>query len=174
MTVYQPGEDSFLLQEYLEGLELEGKKCLEIGTGSGILAVTMAAKGADVAAVDINPEAVEAVKERAAEAGLDVDAFQSDLFDEVDGRFDLVVFNPPYLPGEKGVGDEEIWRGGEKGTELTRNFLDAVDNYLEDNGFAIVVISLHADKDELVEEYGLEVLDERKVWFETLFLARYK
>jgi len=37
------------------------------------------------------------------------------FFENVEGDFDIILFNPPYLPGEKGVGDEEIWYGGEKG-----------------------------------------------------------
>ncbi|MFB6292223.1 MAG: 50S ribosomal protein L11 methyltransferase, partial [Candidatus Nanohaloarchaea archaeon] len=71
MTVYQPAEDTFLLKEHVEKLELEGEKVLEIGTGSGIIAVTAAEKGAKVVATDVNPDALEAAEKLAAEEGVE-------------------------------------------------------------------------------------------------------
>ncbi|MFB6215987.1 MAG: hypothetical protein ABEJ72_03330, partial [Candidatus Aenigmatarchaeota archaeon] len=70
--------------------------------------------------------------------------------------------------------DEEIWRGGERGVEVTREFLEQVDDYLEEDGFALVILSSHADMEALVGDYSLEIVEEKKVWFENLFLARYK
>ncbi|MFB6215986.1 MAG: methyltransferase, partial [Candidatus Aenigmatarchaeota archaeon] len=85
-------------------LDVEGRKCLDIGTGSGILAVTMAKKGAEVVAADINPEALEAARDRADQEDTDIKLVESDLFENIEEEFDLIVFNPPYLPGEEGVG----------------------------------------------------------------------
>jgi release factor glutamine methyltransferase len=174
MTVYEPAEDSFLLRDYISELELEGKKVLDMGTGSGVIALEMAEKGAEVTAVDKNPEAVKTVDRKAAEKEIEIEARESDLFENVEEKFDLIAFNPPYLPGEKGVGDEEIWRGGEKGTELTEKFLENIDSYLTEEGYAVVILSSRADHERITEKYGLEILRTEKLWFETLFLARYK
>jgi release factor glutamine methyltransferase len=174
MTVYEPAEDSFLLKNYISELELDGKKVLDMGTGSGVIALEMAEKGAEVTAVDKNPEAVKKVDRKAGEKKLEIEARESDLFENVEEKFDLIAFNPPYLPGEKGVGDEEIWRGGEEGTELTERFLENIDPYLTEEGYAVVILSSRADHERITEKYGLEILRTEKLWFETLFLARYK
>jgi release factor glutamine methyltransferase len=174
MTVYEPAEDSFLLRDYISELELEGKKVLDMGTGSGFIALEMAEKGAEVTAVDKNLEAVKTVDRKAAEKEIEIEARESDLFENVEQKFDLIAFNPPYLPGEKGVGDEEIWRGGEKGTELTERFLENIDSYLTEEGYAVVILSSRADHERITEKYELEILRTEKLWFETLFLARYK
>ncbi|MFO7831805.1 MAG: HemK2/MTQ2 family protein methyltransferase [Desulfuromonadaceae bacterium] len=122
MTVYSPAEDSYLLASALPE-DLQGLKCLEIGTGSGFIAEKMLEKGAEkVTAVDINPEAVKQASQRLKDFE-NAEVFQSDMFQEIENSFDLIVFNPPYLPGEASeVGDEEIWSGGEKGTEVTGKF----------------------------------------------------
>ncbi len=176
MTVYSPGEDSFLLENFLEDLELEGKKVLDMGTGSGIQAIKAAEKGADVTAADINPEALEEARENASEKNVEerIDFVESDLFENIEGKFDLIVFNPPYLPGEEGVGDEEIWRGGEKGIEVTERFLSRVEGYLGEEGECLVILSSLAEYNELVERNGLELVEEEKLWFENLYIARFK
>lgn len=174
MTVYNPGEDSFLLKNYISELDLEGKKVLDMGTGSGILALEMAEKGAEVTAADINPEAVENVSGKAKKEGLEIKVKKSDLFENIEEKFDLILFNPPYLPGEKGVGDEEIWHGGEKGIELTERFLDEIDKYLTEDGYALMVLSSRADYMSAVEEYNSEIVESKELWFETLYIARYK
>ncbi len=171
MTVYSPREDSYLLKSYIEEKDLEGKKLLDMGTGSGIQAVTAAEKGADVSAVDINPEAVETVRRKASEQDLDIEVRESDLFENVDKKFDIIVFNPPYLPGKEGIGDEEIWRGGNTGLEVTEKFLEKVDQYLEQKGEAVFILSSETDWSYLKQDYGLEIIESRKLWFETVYLA---
>lgn len=174
MTVYEPAEDSFLLRDFVSELDLEGEKALDMGTGSGVIAVEMANQGADVTAADINPEALEVTRERAEEAGVDIDFVESDLFEDIEQEFDVITFNPPYLPGEEGVGDEEIWLGGEEGTEVVSEFLEKVDNYLRPGGEAYVILSSRSDYEELANEYDLEIVDTEKLWFEELFVAKHK
>ncbi|MFB6207973.1 MAG: HemK2/MTQ2 family protein methyltransferase [Candidatus Nanohaloarchaea archaeon] len=171
---YPPREDTALVLEKLEELELEGKKFLEIGTGNGAIAVKAAELGAKVTAADIDPKAVEDAENRAEEAGVEIEFIESDLFENVEEEYDVIVFNPPYLPGEKGIGEEETWRGGEKGTEVTENFLDDVRDYLGDEGFFMVVASSLADSEPLLDEHGLEVVGSKKLWFEELYLLKGK
>jgi release factor glutamine methyltransferase len=73
-------------------------RVLDMGTGSGVNAVLAASRGATVVAVDINPHAVEAARRNAEANGVAdrVDVGISDVFTTVDGRFDLIVFDPPF------------------------------------------------------------------------------
>ncbi|MGI5170643.1 methyltransferase [Spirillospora sp. CA-253888] len=75
-----------------------GDRVLDMGTGSGVNAILAASRGADVVAVDLNPVAVGAAR-RNAERNRVADRVQvrhSDVFSHVDGRFDLIVFDPPF------------------------------------------------------------------------------
>lgn len=170
--MYQPGEDSFLLLEWLKKQELKEEKLLDMGTGTGILALEAAERGATVTAADIDPEAVETVKDAAEEQGLEVETVETDLFEKIESRFDLIVFNPPYLPGKEIDEEDRTWRGGEEGIELTERFLREAENYLEKNGRIVFVASSRADLNRLREEFELETVDSTELWFETLYLLK--
>ncbi|OAP22621.1 MULTISPECIES: HemK2/MTQ2 family protein methyltransferase [Amycolatopsis] len=75
-----------------------GDRVLEMGAGCGVNALIAATKASEVLAVDINPAAVENAKDNALRNGLDdrVEVRRSDIFSDVDGVFDLIVFNPPF------------------------------------------------------------------------------
>ncbi len=101
-AVYEPAEDTFLLISALEKLNLKNNAALEVGTGSGIIALILARRAKTVLAADINPEAVECAKENAKRNKItNIEFRESDLFENIRGRFDLIVFNPPYLPEER-------------------------------------------------------------------------
>jgi release factor glutamine methyltransferase len=76
----------------------EGDRMLDMGTGSGINAILAASKAADVVAVDINPVALEAARDNAARNGVAdrIAVRHSDVFRNVEGEFDLIVFDPPF------------------------------------------------------------------------------
>lgn len=91
----------------LKALELiRGVGCpdvLDVGTGTGVLAVTIALERPDarVAGVDISPEALELARENAQALGAQVELCTGDLYAPVAGRaFDLIVSNPPYLSAD--------------------------------------------------------------------------
>lgn len=168
--IYEPREDSYLFKEYIEGLNLEGRKCLDIGTGSGILARVMIESGAKkVIAADINPEASMEVPEKA-------NFVESDLFENVERDFDLIVFNPPYLPEDQdeGLEGKEAWKGGEKGTEVTERFLEQAFEHLNKGGVIVTMLSSLAEFDHLEEKYDFEVVEELNLSFELLYLIELK
>lgn len=174
MTVYPVREDTLLVKENIEELDLEGKEFLEIGIGNGEISLAAADGGASVTGVDINPEAVKHTKERLEEAGNNADIFESDLFKSAEGKFDFIVFNPPYLSGPDGIGDEEMWRGGKTGLEVAERFLKSAGKYLSEDGFAWIILSSRTDYMELVESFDLELVDSEELWFETLFLYSFE
>jgi len=129
--VYGPREDSLLLEQavkqYAEG------RVLDIGTGSGIQARAAIALGLETLACDIDPEAVAAAKA----AG--VNAIQSDLFENISGAFDTIVFNPPYLPDAEPR--DIALDGGPTGMELLTRFLTEAKHYLSPGGQILFVQS---------------------------------
>jgi methylase of polypeptide subunit release factors len=98
--VYAPvrGEYVGLVAEAARRRPLAGKRALDVGTGTGVLAFVLARAGARVVATDVEPAAVACARENAGRLGLAdrVEIVQADLF--VDGAFDVVVSNPPWLP----------------------------------------------------------------------------
>ncbi|MGC9310819.1 MAG: methyltransferase, partial [Candidatus Aenigmatarchaeota archaeon] len=114
------------------------------------------------------PKAIEEAKKAAGEEKLkNIEFIESDLFEKVSGKFDLIFINPPYLPGR----GEACLCGGKRGQEVTERFLKEAANYLEPGGKALVLLSSFNDVDGLKKKYGLKILGEKKMWFETLFCA---
>ena len=141
-SAYRPREDSYLLQKYVE--QYVSGKVLDMGTGYGIQALTAALKSevTKVVAVDINPSSLNYAKKRAIEVGISNKIYfiLSDLFEQVEGKFDWVLFNAPYLPSEGHI-DEVSWVGGRTGGEIIRRFLSDVINYLSPSGKILLVFS---------------------------------
>ncbi len=171
MEIYEPAEDSYLLQKYVK--KYAKGRVLDVGTGSGIQAITAAksSKVREVLAVDINSQALEQLKNKSVPK---IRTLQSDLFANVSGHFDLIIFNPPYLPQDKGIADEAIY-GGKKGWEISERFLEKVADHLSRDGFALFLFSSLTDKkkiDQIIEHNLLvfETLGQEKHSFETLYV----
>ena len=149
-SVYYPREDSELMAKTLEKVDLRRKSALEIGCGSGFLSILMAKKGAAVTAVDINEEAVDTTKKNAAANEAEVIAAKSDLFSNVSNKFNLIIFNPPYLPVEEGETDW-TYAGGKNGRDVIERFVAKVKNYLKPNGTVLLLISSLTGEKEVIE-----------------------
>lgn len=102
-------ETETLVDLALERLR-EGDEALDLGTGSGAIAVTLACErpGAKVCAVDVSPESLALARANAARHGATVEFLEGDWYGPVAGRrFDLVVANPPYV----GAADHHLAEG---------------------------------------------------------------
>jgi release factor glutamine methyltransferase len=145
--VYGPAEDSELLLDAAREAVEGSHRVLEVGTGSGYVAVELAAAtGARVTASDLNPHACRAARERAGEAGVALPVVRGDLTDPFrDGAFDRVLFNPPYLPrdpdAERDDPMEYALTGGEDGRAVIEPFLDDVGRVLAPGGRVLLVVS---------------------------------
>ncbi len=83
---------------FLQNIDFQEKTVLDVGTGSGMLALFAAQRGGLVTALDINPLAVETARRNAASNQLEVEILESDLFKNVPKQhFDIVLINPPYF-----------------------------------------------------------------------------
>ena len=165
--VYEPAEDSYLL---IKALEIKGNEnVLDMGTGCGIIALHLAKKGCRVVAVDINEKAIENAKKNAKANGLKIDFRKSNLFEAINEKFDIIVFNPPYLPTK---GEDLAWDGGKDGIEVVRKFLKKAKKYLEKNGSIYIILSslsnIKALKEEF-KEYEFEEIAKESFFFERLY-----
>ncbi len=172
--VYKPGDDSYLLQRYVE--KLVSGRVLDIGTGSGIQAISAAQKDtvSRVLAVDVNPAALIEAEKRAIFSGVQdkVGFLLSDLFESVEGVFDWILFNTPYLPSE-GAADEASWTGGETGGEIIRRFLEDAPDYLVEGGAILMIYSsLSGLSDSDFAGYRYELLEEMGLFFEKIYCVR--
>ncbi len=173
--VYEPAEDSFALAGQIPALARGD--VLDIGTGTGLLALVAKSEDSNVTGVDVSEVAVENAKFNASQNGLDCKFLASDLFNEVDGDFDLIIFNPPYLPtseGEVVKGSlDKAWNGGGSGREVIDRFLDNFQFFLRPEGAVLTLASsLSGVEQTLVKlkKHGFEpkVVEEVKMFHETL------
>jgi len=156
--VYPPSGDTYLLREAALDEVRPDDTVLEVGTGSGVVAEALTDEAERVVASDVNPAAVEEARSRG------VEAVRADLLDGFAGEFDLVVFNPPYLPDEDETPDDSIataLEGGRRGTELAGRFLGDVRRVLSQEGTVLLLASTAS---------GVEAFEERDE-FETARVA---
>lgn len=113
---------------------------LDMGTGSGVCAVFAARHARRVVAVDINAAAVRCASVNALLNRLEhkIDTRQGDLFEAVAAeRFDLVLFNPPFLLGEPRTDRERAWRSN----GVAERFAAGLDRHLKPGGAALLLLS---------------------------------
>jgi len=137
--LYAPSDDSLLMIEAFARLPLGGSRVLDMGTGSGILGLYCAMHGAEVTASDIDEATVGQVSRAAEALGVKIDLRLSDLFSNIPDRFDLILFNPPYLPSV-GANDRSV-DGGPGGTVLVDRFLDQLPKHLGRRAEALLLLS---------------------------------
>lgn len=168
MDIYEPREDSYLLQRYVD--ELAFGSVLDMGTGSGILA--LAADADEVVAADINRDALEKLRRE----HTDIITVHSDLFTNIESSFDVIVFNPPYLPQDEGVEDPALY-GGEEGHEVLERFLRGAKDHLKPEGFVLFVCSSLTGFDNVEDVlcdvgYVWERLGSERLHFEKLVVYK--
>ena len=134
--VYIPSDDTFLLAENLD--IKEGQSVLEIGTGSGLVSMYASRLTDDITATDINYNALELAEKNFEMNNIDKIKLEfGDLFEPVkDKKFDVILFNTPYLPTEEeDIIDSDLnyaFDGGSDGRKIIDRFLNEVKNHLND------------------------------------------
>ena len=156
-NVYVPAEDSYLLAD---NLEIEANQSvLEIGTGSGIVAMYASRLAKSVTATDINFDACELASKNFEANGIEnVEILFGNMFEPVQNRkFDVILFNTPYLPTEEGdVIDDTInyaFDGGLNGRKVIDLFLDEVPNHLNDGGIVQMIQSSLSGNEETLQKF---------------------
>ncbi len=169
-SIYSAEEDSFLLSRAIEDeiSKLKNKEILflEIGVGSGIQLQTAFQNGIkkqNIFGVDLNPDAVKLCK------SLGFNCKKSDLFSTVKGKYDLIVFNPPYLPedGDEPLDSRIATTGGKNGSEIINKFLVQSKKHLNKNGF-ILLLTSSLTKGIKWNNFKKKKVSSRKIFFEEL------
>jgi len=180
-NVYLPSDDTYLL---LDNLIVEKDDfVLDLGTGCGILGIIASEKADKVVITDISPVAMKCAKLNVSYNDLSdkVDVRLGDLFDPIKKheKFDLILFNPPYIPVEKEEKKldwlEKAWDGGKNGREITDKFLEEFNYYLKKRGRVQMIQSSISDYKKTIsslEKKGFKVIiqAEEKFQFEKLVL----
>lgn len=141
-AVYEPAEDSFLLADSAISHLRDGMFILEIGTGTGFVSAVLKANfNVGIVATDINPHAARCARSNG------IEVIRTDMFGGLRSGpiFDLIIFNPPYLP----TSDEEkvpgwlnyAFDGGMDGRAAVERFLDEAGEYLALNGMILLLVS---------------------------------
>jgi release factor glutamine methyltransferase len=123
--VFHPGVffSTPIFAAFLKNKDLSGKKTLDIGTGSGALALFAAQKGAEATALDISPVAVQTAQKNALANGLSIRFAVSDLLEGLPPEpFDVVLVNPPYYFKNPRDLKGHAFFAGENGTYFVRLF----------------------------------------------------
>lgn len=161
-------ETELLIDEILK-LDLKDKKILDIGTGSGAIAITISLETKqEVYALDISSEALEVARKNSKLFKSKVNFMKSDLFNDIskDLKFDIIVSNPPYLTEKEYENVDSLLYhepkialvGGQKGYEIYEIIIKEAKNKLNENGMLFFEIGYQqADILKiLLEENGYE------------------
>jgi release factor glutamine methyltransferase len=182
-SVFHPGHfiTSRMFASYLRSQDFRGKRVVEVGTGSGILAISAALAGASrVLALDINPNAVRAARMNANANGVGAqsEARVSDLFSALaaDETFDVVISSPPSFAGEPADMADRAWFAGPGYAHLGGLFR-AARAHLNANGEMLLLLSSDTNI-AMLKAWALEAgfswqqVAEKSIWVESFVIFR--
>ncbi len=184
--VYIPSDDSLLLAEYILRENRKFNMALDVGCGCGFLTLLLANKANYVLAVDLNPMAVANTKVNAHLHGLldRVDVLCADLLYAIrSGKFfDLIVFNPPYVPENEldmliPFWERISWCGGHDGRQVIDRFLSVISEYVRAGSMVLMVQSDISNFYVTVNKlkalgFKVEIINRKKFFFEELCVVR--
>ncbi|NVM46070.1 MAG: methyltransferase [Candidatus Lokiarchaeota archaeon] len=207
--VYAPSDDTYLIidyftecinENYFDGLDIKNiKKILDMGTGTGIIALFLREVtkrvinfSPQIFASDILENAIKCAKLNESSNNLEknITFIQSDLFKSFPANlkdsFNVIIFNPPYLPSlrynnhvqvKKGI--DNSWNGGEKGFEIFVEFISQAKSFLDSsqNFYIYYISSSVANFQNIIEQiencgFKNTILKKKHVFFEDIILNR--
>lgn len=170
--IYLPAEDSYFLSELLrKEIKISKKdKILDMGAGTGIQSEALICLGANpknITLVDINKKAIKYLKDKFLKSKI----IHSNLFSKIKGRFDLIVFNPPYLPEDKREPKSSriSTTGGKDGSEIINKFLKQSKKHLKKDG-KIILLTSNLTKGIDFFDYPVKLLGRKKIFYEELLV----
>ncbi len=159
-------------------LDLHPDRALDVGTGCGLIAINLSRAGCPfVVGTDVSLHAIQCARANARTLAPRVRFVLTDLFSGLRGSFDLVTFNPPYLPVEGGGIEHTSWAGGKQGRNLIDPFIRGVSRHLSMHGSALLVQSslnlLDLSRAIAAEAgLGMAVVAQESFFFEKLYVVR--
>ena len=149
--------------EYVKVSNKNNLKILDLCTGSGIIAITLKKELeqvlVDVVASDISAEAIEVAKENAQSHDATIKFLKSDIFNNIDDKFDIIVSNPPYIDRKDEVTMQDnvlkydphlALFAEEEGMYFYRKIIEQANDYLNENGVIFFEIG-YDQKDKIIK-----------------------
>ena len=149
--------------EYVKASNKNKFKILDLCTGSGIIAITLKKEldqvSVDVIASDISEEAIEVAKENAQSHNATIKFIKSDIFNDIDDKFDIIVSNPPYIDRKDEVRMQDnvlkydphlALFAEEEGMYFYRKIIEQANDYLNENGVMFFEIGYN-QKDKIIK-----------------------
>ncbi|HKR04399.1 MAG TPA: methyltransferase [Bacteroidia bacterium] len=149
--VFHPGLffSTRILLGYLQQFDLIGKTFLELGAGSGLIAIYAAKKRARVTASDISGLSVKNVKLNSDKNNVSIQIIHSNLFEKIpQTKFDFILLNPPYYKKQPNTESEFAWYCGEH-SEYFQKLFNELSKHIHLESKVIMVLSDECDRDEI-------------------------
>lgn len=190
--VYLPSDDTDLMIEVLDAEIIKSNKtfdsAIELGSGNGFLSLEIYDNVKEIISTDINPIVIDYLLNVKEQYNLEKQKITySNLFDSIDEKkkFDLIIFNPPYVPSEEILSedDDEIngydlaVNGGERGREIIDLFIEQLPKHLKETGICYFLVSSLNDVSEIIKNFleiklTAKIIDSKKLFFEELFVLK--
>ena len=173
--VLVPRQDTEILIEEVEKILRPGMRVLDMCTGSGCIAISLKTRHQEIecTAVDISKEALEVAEKNAEALHTEIEFLSSDMFENVEGRYDVIVSNPPYIPTKVIETLEEEVKlhdpfgaldGKEDGLFFYRILADKSIDYLNETGYLCMEIGHDQSEDveKMLKDNGFEQVSTKK------------
>ena len=179
-SVYEPSDDTFLLADSIIENKSIFANCsvLEIGCGAGLLSIIASGYCRHVTAIDINKKAVDLSAENMRLNNIsNMVVLRSNLFEDIDRKFNIMIFNTPYLPqSDEETIDSPInlaWDGGKDGRKVIDRFLKEAKSHLNSNGRLIFLESSLSSYNRSLDylekhDFTANIISRKKLSFEEL------
>lgn len=174
-NVLVPRQDTEILVEQAERVLRPGMKVLDMCTGSGCIAVSLKVRNKElsIAAADISAEALDVARQNAQNLEAKITFVHSDMFSNIEGTFDMIISNPPYIPTEEieRLADEVKLHdpygaldGREDGLHFYRILAGESPKYLKQGGYLYMEIGYDQSRDVemLLKEAGFTKIRTQK------------
>ncbi len=148
-----------------------------MGTGSGIQGIAAARKGCDVTFADIDRNAVKCARLNAEISKVRGKFVVTDLFDKISGKFNTIIFNPPYVtsdPLHKMNKVNFALDGGFEGREVIDRFLESYKEYLLPRHMVLMVESSQNNYMKDVERLDAKIVGKVHMFFEDIVVLEFK
>jgi release factor glutamine methyltransferase len=173
--VFHPGffhSTKFILS-HLSDQKLAGKSFLELGSGSGVIAIAASKAGAKVTASDVSLKALENTKQNANANNVSIKIVYSDLFDNIEKtEFDWIVINPPYYARKVEREEDLAWYCGED-FEYFRKLFSSLADYMHSTSEVVMILTKGADLSKIKSiatdhDFEFVLLKENPVFFDEM------